>query len=155
MRDLSGEIFSELKVLELSSRVGSKGQRYWFVECICGNRYNVREYELVKGRVHSCGCRRRMRKNGDTDESESQMGLRQEVVNKLGMIACASNQCIFRVNSALSDKGEAVRCKCLDLCTPRVRRGIEALATMVSAVLILGDRSKKKDKEVGEEDVKS
>lgn len=67
-RDLTGQRFGRLTVLELAENRGVN--RYWKVKCDCGWRLEVRAQSLTDGRTESCGCKRRdttrarMRKHG-------------------------------------------------------------------------------------------
>jgi hypothetical protein len=56
-KNLTGEIFGSLLVMEHLDRRSSKGEMYWLVKCICGKTKEVRTSKLTQNRVSSCGCR--------------------------------------------------------------------------------------------------
>lgn len=62
MIDISGKIFSRLKVIKFDAI--KKRKTYWVCECECGNIVSYRGDLLKNGRRKSCGCIN----NPDTDE---------------------------------------------------------------------------------------
>lgn len=55
-KDLTGQVFGKLKVIEVS---GSKNRKaIWLCECECGNFCNVYGYSLISGNTKTCGCSR-------------------------------------------------------------------------------------------------
>lgn len=57
MRDLRGQRFGRLEVLERDRSDGVKGVR-WLVRCVCGTEKSVAAAKLVHGNTVSCGCQR-------------------------------------------------------------------------------------------------
>lgn len=53
---VEGQKFERLVVVAAAEKRGAF--RYWLVRCICTKEKEVREYDLVKGNVRSCGCLR-------------------------------------------------------------------------------------------------
>lgn len=58
-RDLSGETFGRLTVLDEAERLG--GYVMWLCRCECGTEKPVRAGHLTEGRTVSCGCYKRER----------------------------------------------------------------------------------------------
>ena len=56
MKDLTGQKFNSLTVLEFSHRKEEK--YFWKCKCDCGNETIVESYRLRKGLTKSCGCLR-------------------------------------------------------------------------------------------------
>lgn len=56
MRDLQGERFGKLTVLEKAETKNQ--QSHWLCECDCGNKCVVAATNLIEGRTKSCGCQR-------------------------------------------------------------------------------------------------
>lgn len=56
IRDLTGQTFGRLTVIEHDSTIKSKQCAYWKVQCTCGNVKSVRRTSLTNGRSKSCGC---------------------------------------------------------------------------------------------------
>lgn len=56
VRDLTGQRFGRLLVLEDSGRRRPGGGVLWRCRCDCGQEKLVRQDALVAGRTHSCGC---------------------------------------------------------------------------------------------------
>lgn len=57
LEDLTGKIFNDLTVLRLAKT--KDGKRIWECQCSCGSLTYVQTRDLTKGRVKSCGCRRK------------------------------------------------------------------------------------------------
>lgn len=57
-KDLTGQIFGKLTVIEFSRNVksGTRYRKYWMCKCKCGNTKEVRTDSLTSGYVISCGC---------------------------------------------------------------------------------------------------
>ena len=55
-KNMSGEIFERLKVIDFAYNKGSGGHSYWNCLCSCGNKTIVRGSHLRCGNVKSCGC---------------------------------------------------------------------------------------------------
>lgn len=55
-KDISGQRFGRLTVLERDFDRPSKAGAYWICKCECGNRTSVRTGPLVDGQSTSCGC---------------------------------------------------------------------------------------------------
>lgn len=53
VRDLNGQVFGRLKVIGFSK---IKDGAWWFCQCECGAKAEVRSYSLVSGNTKSCGC---------------------------------------------------------------------------------------------------
>lgn len=53
-RDLTGQRFGKLVVMELGERV--ENRQYWVCHCDCGNKSAVCQYHLEDGTTKSCGC---------------------------------------------------------------------------------------------------
>lgn len=55
--DLSGKVFGYWQVIEESIPSRTRGFREYICECgACGNKYIVREDNLIKGRSTKCAC---------------------------------------------------------------------------------------------------
>lgn len=54
--DLTGQVFSRLKVIAFAGNRGKKQERYWECVCDCGKTHVVQAYSLRKGNTKSCGC---------------------------------------------------------------------------------------------------
>lgn len=54
MRDLTGQTFGELTVIDLYPQSDQHG-RYWLCKCTCGQEKVVRASNLVAGHTKSCG----------------------------------------------------------------------------------------------------
>lgn len=61
--DLTGQVFGELYVVELSNRKGKDGTRLWMCECNCGNTIYLHGYSLRHGHYRSCGCKRDIKRD--------------------------------------------------------------------------------------------
>jgi hypothetical protein len=61
IKDISGQVFGKLQVLELATK-DRNNQTIWKCKCECGEFSNVRRRDLVQGKTKSCGCTKR--KNG-------------------------------------------------------------------------------------------
>ncbi len=57
-KDLTGQKFNRLTVLELSDKTNKHKDRYWLCQCECKDKTikSIREYHLIKGNIKSCGC---------------------------------------------------------------------------------------------------
>lgn len=55
LRDLKGQKFNRLEVLELLDE-RKDGQAVWKCECECKNTVDVKGIDLTTGEVKSCGC---------------------------------------------------------------------------------------------------
>lgn len=55
MRDLSGQKFSRLTVIELAGKAANKNM-LWKCLCECGNETVVASSNIVRGVTRSCGC---------------------------------------------------------------------------------------------------
>lgn len=53
--DITGQKFGSLLVLKCDGR-DKHGQTMWECLCDCGNKTNVRSWQLRNGKVKSCGC---------------------------------------------------------------------------------------------------
>lgn len=58
-RDLTGQRFGRLTVIEDSGKRGKDGTIMWLCKCDCGNTKNVRTGNLISGNTKSCGCLQR------------------------------------------------------------------------------------------------
>jgi hypothetical protein len=57
--DLTGQVFGDLTVMEVSPDKRSGRQLWWTCQCDCGKWLDVRGTQLRLGRTNSCGCRRK------------------------------------------------------------------------------------------------
>lgn len=57
-KDLTGQQFGKLTVIDISKKVwsGKRERYYWKCRCECGNMKDVRTDCLTSGNVRSCGC---------------------------------------------------------------------------------------------------
>ncbi len=57
-KDLTGQRFGRLTVIDISKKVqsGKRERYYWKCKCDCGNYHEVRTDSLISGNVQSCGC---------------------------------------------------------------------------------------------------
>lgn len=53
-KDLTGQVFGRLTVLEVAFR--KSGKQYWLCRCECGKELATRGTSLVLGIARSCGC---------------------------------------------------------------------------------------------------
>ena len=56
LKDLTGQKFGKLTVLERDFSKNNSGEAYWKCKCDCGNITVVGGYELRSGGTQSCGC---------------------------------------------------------------------------------------------------
>jgi len=61
-QDLRGQKFGKLTPFEIDP-IRTDKSIFWKCKCDCGNIKSVRTIHLTKGRVVSCGCRRKIRGN--------------------------------------------------------------------------------------------
>lgn len=54
-KDLTGYEWNNMKVLNLDTSTKKK-ERYWNIECHCGNIFRLNTYEIFKSNQKSCGC---------------------------------------------------------------------------------------------------
>lgn len=54
-KDLTGYEWNNMKVLNLDISAKKK-ERYWNIECHCGNIFRLNTYEIFKSNQKSCGC---------------------------------------------------------------------------------------------------
>jgi hypothetical protein len=54
-KDLTGYEWNNMKVLNLDVSTKKK-ERYWNIECHCGNIFRLNTYEIFKSNQKSCGC---------------------------------------------------------------------------------------------------
>lgn len=54
-KDLTGYEWNNMKVLNLDISTKKK-ERYWNIECHCGNTFRLNTYEIFKSNQKSCGC---------------------------------------------------------------------------------------------------
>lgn len=59
LRDLTGQRFGYLTVTERAPN--RRGKVYWHCKCRCGNETDVQSFDLIFGKVRSCGCYRSLR----------------------------------------------------------------------------------------------
>ena len=59
LRDLTGQTFTDLVVLERVERQGRSTGAWWSCKCQCGTIKSLPSSDLLSGRIASCGCRRR------------------------------------------------------------------------------------------------
>lgn len=57
--DLAGQKFGMLDVLDRFPT--EDGKVWWRCECECGSMCRVQSFDLISGKVRSCGCYRRKR----------------------------------------------------------------------------------------------
>jgi hypothetical protein len=55
MKDLTGQVFTRLTVLEVSGK-NNNGHYSWLCQCECGIRKVVPGGKLIRGKTKSCGC---------------------------------------------------------------------------------------------------
>ncbi|MCF8890638.1 HNH endonuclease [Priestia megaterium] len=55
-REMLGQRFGRLVVIEKSTNQASNGSFYWICRCDCGNTKEVRRRNLIEGIAQSCGC---------------------------------------------------------------------------------------------------
>lgn len=64
MRDLTGQVFGLLTVIEFSHRESRKGRGsaipFWLCRCACGTEKKIRGNDLTQGRISSCRCLQRL-----------------------------------------------------------------------------------------------
>lgn len=58
-KDLTGQRFGRLTVLEPTGKRDGKGSIYWRCRCDCGHEIDVTQDKLVYGAYKSCGCLKR------------------------------------------------------------------------------------------------
>ncbi len=69
-KDLTGELFGKLTVLQESHRHPKSGVVHWSCQCLCGKIFNTSGLSLRAGRVKSCGATKcRPNNNGYEDIS--------------------------------------------------------------------------------------
>jgi hypothetical protein len=55
-KDLTGQTFVRLYVIEYAGRVGTRPISAWKCRCLCGKEKVVRGADLIRGKTVSCGC---------------------------------------------------------------------------------------------------
>lgn len=56
-KDIIGQKYGKLTVIERSERKDTSGSYYWFCDCDCGTKHHeVSGHHLKAGRIISCGC---------------------------------------------------------------------------------------------------
>jgi hypothetical protein len=55
-KDLKGETFGKLYVVDLADIRDKYSHIYWHCKCECGNELNVSSTQLITGHTKSCGC---------------------------------------------------------------------------------------------------
>ena len=55
-KDLTGQRFNRLTVLQLDTERTSKSRSYWICKCDCGTIKSIRSDQLTSGKTKSCGC---------------------------------------------------------------------------------------------------
>lgn len=55
-KDLVGQVFGELTVLQKTSNRASNGGVYWLCQCSCGKTKEILGQSLKSGKTISCGC---------------------------------------------------------------------------------------------------
>lgn len=55
-KDLTGQQFNYLTVLELVPERSKDGRCQWLCQCLCGNKIIVSSHSLLSGNTTSCGC---------------------------------------------------------------------------------------------------
>lgn len=69
-RDLTGQKFGKLTVLENTTKRDNNGVILWYCICDCGKYIETRSYCLTRGHTKSCGCFNRQRsKEANTGKS--------------------------------------------------------------------------------------
>lgn len=58
-KDLTGQVFGKLTVLEDTGKRVKRGYVVWLCQCSCGNQVEVNTQALTSGNTQSCGCTRR------------------------------------------------------------------------------------------------
>lgn len=64
MRDLTGEIFGELKVIKYIKK-NKHGKAIWLCICSCGKEKEIVANNLLSGKTRSCGHIRKDKSNTD------------------------------------------------------------------------------------------
>lgn len=70
--NLVGRKFQGLTVLGRAQGAARNGDSLWQVECLCGNQVTRSANKLLSGRIHSCGCRRKVEGAGGQAQSTNQ-----------------------------------------------------------------------------------
>lgn len=119
-RNLVGQTFSRLVVLDDSGLRHSDGSILWFCRCTCGSNktLNVTTTNLVLGRVESCGC---LRRDAQAIDISSQRFGRLTAVEKTGKnsgtniiwrcLCDCGKECL--VNTSALRTGKTSSCGCL------------------------------------------
>ena len=58
LKDLTGQHFGRLTVIERSKKIDVRKRVYWTCRCECGNTVDILSSNLVRGLSTSCGCLR-------------------------------------------------------------------------------------------------
>ena len=58
-KDIAGQTFGSLKVIELTGNSGKDGSTEWRCLCVCGKERCLSSTLLRRGKVKSCGCKSR------------------------------------------------------------------------------------------------
>ena len=72
MKDLTGQKFGRLTVIEKTTKRSPHGEIIWKCRCKCGNITEVRGSNLLGGHTKSCGClyKETREKHGDAKKGE-------------------------------------------------------------------------------------
>lgn len=56
-KDLIGQVFGYLTVIENTNKISSRGNQIWLCQCQCGNFKEVETHDLTTGNTQTCGCK--------------------------------------------------------------------------------------------------
>lgn len=107
LKDLTGQKFNRLTVIQQSQKRNSAGQVYWICQCDCGNICEVCGVSLRNGHTKSCGCY-----NSEVNSAKGKNRLidrTNQRYGKLTVISRAENKGIRSVWNCRCDCGNIIQ----------------------------------------------
>lgn len=101
IKDLVGQQFGFLTVLDSVDRRTNEGRRVWKCQCVCGNIVEKDTKALTTGDVRSCGCKRKELHNAS--EKVVKHGMSDTRIHKIW--TSMRNRCTNKSNPAYKDYG--------------------------------------------------
>ena len=81
-KDLTGQRFNRLTVLQLDTERTSKSRSYWICKCDCGTIKSIRSDQLTSGKTKSCGCLNTEKRKERMSKIGSKTTIRQDLTGQ-------------------------------------------------------------------------
>lgn len=81
-KDLKGQRFNRLTVLQLDTEKTNKQRSYWICKCDCGKIKSIRSDQLTSGKTKSCGCLNTEKRKERMSEIGSQNTIKQDLTGQ-------------------------------------------------------------------------